>query len=183
MNSKGKTVAYIGVMSALIFVLLMLETYVFIYIIKPSPAFLTIPLAIALCLKGKKSDMFVGGTILGVSSFILSFIVGYAAFYNPLISVLPRVLIGVAVFYANKLFTVLFKNGKSNFVREILPLSLSGAVGVLTNTVLVMTMLFIFDFSGVTDVFATIMSFNFLLEFIAGIILVPIFVKTIRKVK
>ena len=182
MDSKGKNVSYLGVMSALVFALLTLETYVFIYLIKPSPAFLTIPLAIAMCLRGKKSDMFVGGTILGLCSFILSFLVGYAAFYNPLISVLPRVVIGIVVYYVNKLFSFTFRNSKSSFVREILPLSISGATGVLTNTVLVITMLVIFDFSGLSAVFATIMSFNFVIEFISGIVLVPIIAKTLRRV-
>ena len=182
METKGKKIAYLGVMLALVFVLLTLETYVFIYLIKPSPAFLSIPLAIAICLRGKKSDMFVGGTILGLCSFILSFIVGYAAFYNPLISVLPRVLIGVVVYYVNKFFTFVCKNAKSSFVREILPLSISGAIGVLTNTILVISMLVIFDFSGLSAVFATIMSFNFTIEFISGIILVPIIVKVLRRV-
>ncbi|MBQ7642883.1 MAG: hypothetical protein IJS67_03170 [Clostridia bacterium] len=182
MNSKAKIIAYLGVMTALIFTVLMLETYVFIFVIKPSPAFLTIPIAIALCLKGKKYDMFVGGTILGVTSFILSFIVGYTPFYNPLISVLPRVLIGVAAYFVNLLVTGVFKNSKSAFVRETLPLSIAGMAGVLTNTVLVITMLALFDFSGISAVFTTILSFNFLIEFVGGAVLVPVVVKVIRKI-
>ena len=182
MNSKAKNIAYLGVMTALVFVVLMLETYVFIAFINPSPAFLTIPLAIALCLRGKKSDMFVGGTILGVSSFILSFIVGYAAFYNPLISVLPRIFIGVVSYFVGAGLAKLFKNAKSEIVREYLPLSIAGMAGVLTNTVLVLSMLAIFDFSGITAVFSTILSFNFLIEFICGATLVPVLVIAIRKV-
>ena len=182
MNSKAKTVAYLGVMTALVFVVLMLETYVFIAFINPSPAFLTIPIAISLSLRGKKSDMFVGGTILGVCSFILSFMLGVVAFHNPLISILPRVLMGVVAYFINALFAKLFAKSNSNFLREILPLSLAGMFGVLTNTVLVLTMLSVFDFSGLSAVFETLITFNFLIEFVCGAVLVPILVKVIRKV-
>ena len=182
MNNKAHNIAYFGVMTALVFVVLALETYVFIAFINPSPAFLTIPLAIALCLRGRKSDMFVGGTILGVCSFILSFIVGLAAFYNPLISVLPRVFIGIVAYYTGMGFTKLFRNSNSKIVREYLPLSIAGMAGVLTNTVLVISMLALFDFSGITAVLTTILSFNFLIEFICGAILVPVLVLAIKKV-
>ena len=172
MKSSAKTVAYLGVMSALVFVLLTLETYVFIYFIKPSPAFLTIPFAISLCLRGRKSDMFVGGTILGVSSFVLSFIVAYVPFNNPLISILPRLLIGIVAYGVYALFTRIFSKTKT----------IAGFFGVLTNTVLVIFMLFVFDYSGMSAIFATIMSFNFLIEAISGIVLTPIIVTTIRKI-
>lgn len=181
-KSQAKKIAYYGVMSALVFILLTLETFVFIYFIQPSPAFLTIPFAIALCLRGSKGDMFVGGTILGFCSFFLSFIVGYAAFYNPLISILPRIMIGVVAVGVYRLFSLLFQNAKSSFIKDVLPLSFAGFFGVLTNTVLVLIMLFIFDFSGISAVFATIMSLNFTIEAISGIVLTPIFVLTIRKV-
>lgn len=182
MKSSAKTVAYLGVMSALVFVLLTLETYVFIYFIKPSPAFLTIPFAISLCLRGRKSDMFVGGTILGVSSFVLSFIVAYVPFNNPLISILPRLLIGIVAYGVYALFTRIFSKTKTDFTKKILPLSIAGFFGVLTNTVLVIFMLFVFDYSGMSAIFATIMSFNFLIEAISGIALTPIIVTTIRKI-
>ena len=83
-------VAFIGVMAALIFVVLTIETYVFIGILGINPAFLSLPLAIALCLYGDWKEEFVGGTIFGVCAFIISFMVAYVPMYNPLISVLPR---------------------------------------------------------------------------------------------
>ena len=63
------SVAFIGLMTALMAVVLTLETYVFIYFIKPSPAFLSIPLFIALSMYGDWKNSFIGGTVFGCCSF------------------------------------------------------------------------------------------------------------------
>ena len=108
-RNVSHTVAFIGVMTALMAVVLTLETYVFIYFIKPSPAFLSIPLFIALSMYGDWKRSFIGGTIFGCCSFVLSFVVGYTVFYNPLISVLPRTIAGVAGYFILHGLMVLFK--------------------------------------------------------------------------
>ena len=74
-QDKAHTVAFIGVMAALMFVVLALETYIFIYFIKPSPAFISIPLFLALSMYGDWKRSFLGGTLFGVCSFLLSFLV------------------------------------------------------------------------------------------------------------
>lgn len=56
------------------------------------------------------------------------------AFINPLVSVLPRVLIGITAYYSYKVFQNRFKN---------LGVMLAGLVGSLTNTVGVMGMIYI----------------------------------------
>lgn len=183
MNNSAKKIAYIGVMSSLEFAVLALETYVFVLFIKPSPAILTIPIAIAICLRGEKWDMLVGGTIFGVCSFILSFMVGLVSFSNPLISILPRVIMGIAVYYSCRLFEKHFSGSKNTFVNSVLPVALAGAVGVIVNTVLVLSMLMLFDFSGIKEVLAAVLSFNTLFELISGIILTPVLVKTIKKTR
>ena len=132
-RNVAHTVAFIGIMTALMAVVLTLETYVVIYFIKPSPAFLSIPLFIALSMYGDWKHSFIGGTIFGVCSFVLSFIVGYTVFYNPLISVLPRTIAGVAGYFILHEMTKLTRGKSKDFVRAI-----AAALTVLLHTVLVL---------------------------------------------
>ncbi len=181
MNTSAKRIAFFGVFGALIYVLLLLETQVLGTILPISPCFLSLPLAISLSVYGDYKNMFIGGTVLGVCSLLLSLIFPqFIVFLNPLISVLPRLILGIVAFGVCKLFKWIFKNSKSNFFKSVLPYSLSGMFGAITNTVLVVTMLFIFNFTGIEQAFQTIISFNALIEIISAIILVPVITKAIK---
>lgn len=182
MNTKSKTVAFFGVMTALIFVVLLLETQVFALILPVSPCFLSLPLAISISIYDDYKKMFIGGTILGLCSFIMAFMFPqFIVFANPLISILPRFLFGIVAFYVYKLLRSLTKNCKSKFMVKILPCSVAGICGAITNTVLVVLGLFLFKFTGIEDALATIISVNALLEIAFSAILVPVIVNTIQK--
>lgn len=172
------TVAFIGVMSALMAVVLTLETYVFIYFIKPSPAFLSIPLFISLSMYGDWKRSFIGGTVFGVCSFALSFIVGYTVFYNPLISVLPRTIAGVAGYFILHGLTVLFKGKSKEVIRAV-----AAALTVVLHTVLVLGAMEIFASSGAffDTVWQVIIGVNFLAELICAILLTPILVRVMKR--
>lgn len=172
------TVAFIGVMSALMAVVLTLETYVFIYFIKPSPAFLSIPLFISLSMYGDWKRSFIGGTVFGVCSFALSFIVGYTVFYNPLISVLPRTIAGVAGYFILHGLTVLFKGKSKEVIRAV-----AAALTVVLHTVLVLGAMEIFASSGAffDTVWQVIIGVNFLAELICAVLLTPILVRVMKK--
>lgn len=179
---KTRIVALAGVMAALMFVILLLETYVFIAFIKPSPAFLSIPIAIALSVYGDKKTMFLGGTIFGFCSFILSFIVGYITFYNPLISILPRILMGIIAYFACACTLRLTKKSENKFLKNVLPYSVGGLFGVLANTCLVLLSMSIFSGDPFVDTaIAVILGLNFSLELICAVILVPVLVAAIKK--
>ena len=177
-RNVSHTVAFIGVMTALMAVVLTLETYVFIYFIKPSPAFLTIPLFIALSMYSDWRRSFIGGTVFGCCSFVLSFVVGYTVFYNPLISVLPRTLTGVAGYWILYGLTLLFK-GKAKDVA----FAIAAAITVMLHTVMVLGAMELFSTDGAffDTVWQTIIGVNFISEFICAIILVPIFVRIMKK--
>lgn len=179
---KSAFIALAGVMTALTFVVLLLETYVFIAFIKPSPAFLSIPVAIALSVYGDKKTMFLGGTIFGVCSFILSFIVGYATFYNPLISVLPRILMGIIAYFACAVTVSLTKKSGNKFIKNVLPYSVGGVFGVLANTCLVLLSMSVFSGDPFIDTaIAVILGLNFSLELICSAVFVPVLVAAIKK--
>lgn len=177
-RGAAHTVAFIGIMTALMAVVLTLETYVFIYFIKPSPAFLTIPLFIALSMYGDWKRSFIGGTIFGVCSFLLSFVVGYTVFFNPLISVLPRTLAGVAGYFILHGLTVLTKGKAKDVVR-----ALAAAFTVILHTVLVLGAMEIFVSGGafLDTVWQTVIGVNFLSEIVCAIFLVPILVRVMKK--
>ena len=178
-RDTAHSIAFIGVMTALTFVILTLETYVFIYFIKPSPAFLSIPLFIALSMYGDWKNAFIGGTIFGCCSFALSFIVGYTVFYNPLISVLPRTLAGVAGYWIFHGLTVLTKEKSMHITRAV-----SAVLTTIVHTVLVLGAMELFSTGGafLDTVWQTIIGFNFLAEAVCAAILVPIFIRVMKKV-
>lgn len=165
-------------MTALMAVVLTLETYIFIYFIKPSPAFLSIPLFIALSMYDDWKHSFIGGTVFGCCSFVLSFIVGYTVFYNPLISVLPRTLAGVAGYFILRGLTSLTKGKAKNVVRM-----LAAGLTVLLHTVLVLGAMEIFSAEGafMDTVWQVIIGVNFLAEITCAIFLTPIFIQVMQK--
>lgn len=172
------SVAFIGVMTALMAVVLTLETYVFIYFIKPSPAFLSIPLFIALSMYGGWKQSFIGGTIFGCCSFILSFVVGYTVFYNPLISVLPRTLAGVAGYWILHGLAAATNGRGKDTVRAI-----AAAITVILHTVLVLGAMELFSSGGAffDTVWQTIIGVNFISELACAIFLTPVLLRVMKK--
>lgn len=173
MRLNSKTIAFYGVSVALLFVTLLVETFVFKLFMPITPAIISLPLAFSLSMFNGKKSAFFGGTALGVCSFVLSFIIGVPPFMNPLISVLPRVLCGAVSAGVYALTIKLCKNKKFS---GHLAASLGGAAGVLLNTLTVVFMLFVFEYGTISAVLTTVLSINFLFEFLGGIILCPIVV-------
>lgn len=71
-----------------------------------------------------------------------------AFFINPLISILPRVFIGIIAYYIYKIVNAAFKN---NAVGEKIAIIFGGAFGAITNTALVMTMLYFVYAKDIVD--------------------------------
>ena len=182
-NLTGRKIAFYGVISALMFVFLLIETY----LLTPAfgaltPAILTLPFAAALSLFLGKKGMLIGGTIFGCCSFFLALLIGNPVFINPLISILPRIMIGVVAYLVFSLVSKLTEKSSNAFLKDVLPYSIGGAFGILANTVCTIFMLWVFDKSSLAAVFTTIMSINFLGEIIGAIILVPIYSKILKRI-
>lgn len=182
-SSKG--IALIGVLSALMIVCFYLEVMIGVWASATGspPAILSISLAISVSIYAGWKNSFTGGTILGVTCFIIAFTNPiFAAYMNPLVSILPRVLIGVAAYWAYSLAAYAFRNSSNKFIKETLPLAIAGAVGVITNTSCVLLMLSIFQgydfFATLAGVVAAI---NFPLELIGAVVIVPTLVTVIKR--
>jgi uncharacterized membrane protein len=179
---SSRRIAFYGVASALMFVFLLIETYAFTAFFGSfTPAILTLPFAVALSLWNGKTNMWIGGTIFGCCSFFLAMIIANPVFINPLVSILPRILIGVVAYLVYCGLKKLLAKTKKPFASEVLPCSIAGAFGILANTVCTLTMMWIFNAAALAAVISVIMSINFLAEIIGAIVLVPVYVKLFKK--
>ncbi|MBR2617178.1 MAG: hypothetical protein IKC56_02965, partial [Clostridia bacterium] len=90
---KSKTIALYGIWAALIFVTMVLETYVFTPLLPIAPpAVLSLATAFSLCVFADWKTGLIGGTIMGLCSLIVALMIGNPYFLLPYISVLPRMV-------------------------------------------------------------------------------------------
>jgi len=143
MSSYGKArtrfgirqITIVGMMSA-VSVVLGLTGYGFIPLPTAKATIMHIPVIIGAVLEGPLVGAVIG-LIFGLFSIfqnittpsLLSF-----AFLNPLVSVLPRILIGITSYYS---YRILHKKN------EPISIGIAAAVGTITNTVGVLTMIYI----------------------------------------
>ncbi|SHH47988.1 ECF transporter S component [Tepidibacter thalassicus] len=97
-----------------------------------------IPVIIGALIEGPLVGAAVG-LIFGIFSLIQSITnptpVSFV-FWNPLVSIVPRILIGIVSYYAYKWIKCAFKS-------ETISVALTGAVGTLTNTIGVLSMIYL----------------------------------------
>lgn len=152
------------------------------------------------------------GFVLGLSSLVCAFIfpnVMSPLFYNPLVSVLPRILIGIVswtVFrYTNvaidKIVDRKSKKKTYSTLTESIPLKRKGAkrftfvsafsamTGVITNTSFVLAMMWLFFRNKVVgemvinaEFFTALLSINFVIEIAVCAVLVPPIVYAVKLV-
>lgn len=188
-KDKAHFVAFVGVMFALIFVLFLLEGAISMFL-GTTPCILSLPVAVALCVYGDWKKSFIGGTLLGACSciFCVIFAGGFLPYANPMISILPRVFIGVTAYWTGFALTKLFKNSKSRYLKGVFPKAVAGAVGAITNTVLYLLSVYIWrgwlgDMLGSQVVTAiSFLTVGYcIIETVACFILVPVYVKVMQK--
>lgn len=128
------------------------------------------------------------GSVWGITCIARAFILGggseiFKPFLNPMVSFVPRLLVG---FVAGLVFSAL----KKTKIPVILSAGITGAVGTLTNTVLVLSALYIFGgmidsysdfFTLFKTIISTIIALNGSIELIAAIIIVPAVYKPLSK--
>lgn len=181
-NNTAKKLALTGALSALVIILGVTN----LGLIKIGPAasitILQIPVILASMLVGLPGGLFVG-FVFGLVSLIQAAVSPSGAldpfFVNPLISVLPRMMVAVVSWAIYKLLTLIPKMPKS------VSAGITGFLGSFLHTVFVMSSLYfikaadIQNLFGVNGLFAIIglVSFNAILESIVSTILcVAVFV-------
>lgn len=179
-----KDLAILGMLSGVIILL----GYTPIGLITLGPISATtihIPVIIgAIVLGGKK------GTVLSAVMGVVSFLRALTAagwldqlFRNPLVSILPRIFIGVAAYYMYIWFKKLYKKEMGAYIAGSL-------VGAITNTVLtlgalVIAVSFVFPdkLQEVITLIVTVVSINAAAEAVITAIIVPPVVYALRKLK
>jgi uncharacterized membrane protein len=185
-KDKAHLVAFIGVMFALMFVLFLLETTL-LAPVGMTACVLSLPVAVTLSIYDDWKGSFIGGTLLGVCSCICCLIfTAYIDYANPLISILPRMLLGVTSYWTYFGLSKLFKNSKKVVLRESLPATVAGIVGSITNTVLYLTAANLvlggtFQ-SAINTIVGVALTIYFPIELVACAVLVPVYVRVIKKV-
>lgn len=132
-----RKMAIIGVLAA-ISIMLSMTPLGFIPIGPTNATIMHIPVIIGAILEGPVVGIVVG-FIFGASSLIRNLTmptITSFAFINPLVSILPRVLIGVVAYYVYKLIMKISKNA---FVSGWI----TGVIGSLVNTIGVLGMIYI----------------------------------------
>lgn len=172
---SSKTVARYGIYFALIFVARILDRL--ISIAWPiNIAVFTISVSFTLILLSKNIySALITGTLFGIASLIAAVIFPSPAFMLPWVSVLPRMIVGLAIFGAYKLMFAILNKAKIWKKRYFSAMIASG-IGVMVNTITVMFMVSLNsgDLSGYFAVVQGILLTNFIPEMVIGIICVPL---------
>ena len=74
-------------------------------------------------------------------------------------------------------------NSKKRFIKETVPFSVAGAFGILTNSVLTIFMMWVFNATSLAMVMTVIISVNFLAEIVGAIILVPVYSRVLKRIQ
>ena len=184
-KDKAHFIAFVGVMAALIFVLFILESTLLAGV-GVTACILSLPVSIALSIYDDWHKSFLGGTLLGFASCLFCLILPSFVFYaNPLISVLPRMFIGITAYWTYFGLSRLFGKCKNKFVNEKLPAAVAGVVGSVTNTVLYISAVNIWSGNALgifSQLFEIAIAIYFPIELAACFILVPVFVTVLKKV-
>lgn len=195
MKIKTIDIAVTGILCALIAVITLIPFVGFIPLIPGMLSFAAFSIALVL-VGGQTQNVFVAiaiSTFFGLMSMTNAFIrpsgIMDTFCQNPLLSVLPRIFIGLTTYYSYKGFSKVFRNKKSKFTREYLPSSLSAIIGTLTNTILFLSMLMLLYHgktidSGVTiswTLIGTIILTNTIAEVIFSALVVPPIVVGVNK--
>ncbi|MDQ8820255.1 ECF transporter S component [Streptococcus ruminantium] len=186
-KNKSKDVATLAIFLTIMIVIEIVSQLVFANFILPiKPTITHIPVIIASILYGPRLGAQLGGfmgimsivrnsIIISPLSYVFSPFVENGNLYSVLIALIPRILIGVIPYLAYKLLTN--KTG----------LLVAGLAGTLTNTIFVLTGIFVF-FSSVYGgdikiLLTSIVSFNSIAELTISGLLTLTIVPILQKVK
>ena len=174
-----------AIYAALIFVARILDQLITSSALPINFAVITLSVAFAVAfIEPSLKNGFIAGFIFGMSSFITSFIFGKPLIFgmaNPLISIFPRMIVGIVLFLVFrglfKLFRLWFKKPK---LAMGFAMPFACAVAAFTNTVIVLSMIWVFKVLDGMDVLYVIFVTNAIPELIVPALIVPPIVFGVR---
>ncbi len=143
-NSKASYIARYAIMLATILVAVLLDKSITLGLPIAGATF-ELLVTLSFCfLLNSWLDGFLSTVFMGLSSFIWSFPFSNVASQNPLISVLPRVFVGIIAFCAYRLILLATRKAKHKAVCQIAAITVSAFCGLVANTVLYLGALSVF---------------------------------------
>lgn len=186
-RQKSSTIAKVSIFFAIMLVIHFISTLVFnIWPVPIKPTLVHIPVIIASIIYGPQIGSILGllmgiisvitnTVILLPTSYLFSPFVDHGNIYSLIIAIVPRVLIGVVPYFVYKIL--------SNRVGLVL----SGLLGSLTNTVFVLSGIFIFFSSvfggNIKALLAGVVSTNAIAEMVISAIVVTAIIPSLSKLK
>lgn len=197
---RNRNIALIGITIALIIVLQALAEVIQLFGLQISLALGLIPVLVISQLKGWKI-----GAICGLAFGIVSMSIAairYSAVpvfrnaINPLVSVMPRILVGIVTGALASTFSKLSLKWKERgkyklFTRKYFLSAVATLAGVLTNTIGFLGMFFVFSAGqsvggytvNIAYIFGMIVAINTVVEAISYVVLVPAITESLRVTK
>ncbi len=181
-KSSTTNLAILGVFSALIILLTFTPIgYIAIPALGISATIIHIPVIVGAVVLGPKNGAILGG-VWGITALIRAATMPNGPldmlFVNPVISVLPRILVGLV---AALVFKGLMKALGQRRHADLPSAAIAGAAGALTNTILVLGLLGLFyrsqvltgDGTTIGLIIGSILTINGLIEVGSAVVLVP----------
>jgi uncharacterized membrane protein len=180
-NNKTQEITLASMFIALIALLGFVPMVGFINIPPVAITIIHIPVILGAISMRKYKYAFIFGLSFGLISFIVnSYTPGVMQplFFNPMVSIVPRLFVGLTTLFA---YNLTLKLSKNNIVSMII----GAIIGTMTNTILVITAMGIFGqgsfAQGFLGAIKYIITVNGSLEILASVILVPIIGTAISK--
>ncbi|WP_125761431.1 ECF transporter S component [Companilactobacillus hulinensis] len=178
---KAYRIAILGILMAIIFVQSLVPFLGFIPTGFINITIIHITVIVAAIVLGPKDGAIVG-LVWGLGTMVRAFtsptsIIDTTVFTNPIVAVLPRVIVGLVAGYLYLAF-------KNRFKKRVVAMGIASAFGSLTNTVLVLGLMRVMYASALSQTYATqtdllnkllliIVGTNGLPEMVAAIIIAP----------
>jgi uncharacterized membrane protein len=189
-KQAARTIAIIAIMFALIFVAMMLDKVISLFLlVSVSTAAITLLVTFSLCFLYNEWWMgFGAGIMFGFASWLTAFIFqGPMSVYtvNPLVSVLPRVIVGIGAFSVYRLVLMFFRN-RITKTAQITAITIATVVGLVLNTVLFLTALNVCkqamgsDFTALFEIVKLVLFTNIIPEYSISILVAPWVVLGVR---
>lgn len=188
MNQNRKRLTQIttlGILMALIILMTFIPNVGYIQTGLFSITTIHIPVIVGAALLGPLGG-FVLGLTWGLTSYFYALTLGTIEamiFLNPMVSIVPRILVGLIVSYSALGLAKLISKAHLRY-------ALVAVIGTLSNTVLVLSGIFIFASSGlvsfnqaVSTIMTIVVSTNGLLELFSAVFLVPSVILAIQKIR
>ena len=181
MKSNSKNIVAFATLGALIFIAMTLDRAITPFL-PLSAAFITLTVTFTFALvRPNLALSLAAALIFGLSSCITAIFFGKESVINPLISVLPRFLLGFIIFGVYVLMRLILKKAASK-TRETVSLAVASGVTSASNTVLFLSAMVLFgENNTVASLFKITVLANAVPELVLSSILVPVVVLALRK--